>query len=104
MEKNSSQVKLGALRGLIYKFYAVAKDIGLMRIPLVQYIAAKVYDYVRPRGELSVNVEGNKLYLKPEDRTITPILVANEAYEKCETYLCKQYIKAGMTVIDIGAN
>ena len=41
---------------------------GLMRLPLVQYIAAKVYDYVRPRGELFVNVEGNKLYLRPKDR------------------------------------
>jgi FkbM family methyltransferase len=104
MNQNSSKVKLGVLTSLVYKLYTAAKKMGLMRLPLVQYIAAKVYDYVRPQGELFVNVEGNKLYLRPEDRTITPILIANETFEKCETYLCKQHIKPGMTVIDIGAN
>ncbi len=104
MNQDSNTIKLGTMRALVYKFYVAAKKIGLMRLPIVQYIAAKVYDYVRPRGELCVNVEGNNLYLKPEDRTITPVLIANETYEKCETFLCKQLIKPGMTAIDIGAN
>lgn len=104
MNQDNGKAVLGVWRSLVYRLYVAAKKIGLMRLSLVQYIAAKVYDQIRPRGELCVHVEGNTLYLKPEDRTITPVLVANEAYEKCETSLCKQFIKPGMTVIDIGAN
>lgn len=99
-----NNAELGAFTKLVYKLYVIIKKLGLMKYPLSQYLAAKIYDYVRPKGELCVIIDGSTLYLRPEDRTITPILLGNEEFEKSETDLCKQCIKPGMTVIDIGAN
>jgi FkbM family methyltransferase len=101
---SAPNIQLSYFGKMAFKCYDIARDWGLMGLPGVQTIANTVYDIVRPHGALSVNVEGSTIHLKPEDRTITPLLIANGSYEESETETCKKFIKPGMTVIDIGAN
>lgn len=97
-------VKLNLFQACVYRIYAIAKKLELTRFPVVQRLAVIIYDVIRPREKLCVETEGGKLFLKPEDRTITPVLIGNQGFEEFETDLCKLCIRPGMTVIDIGAN
>lgn len=87
-----------------YNLWLFARKLGIMHLPPVRFIAGKVYDQVRPKGEIMVEVHGNKYYLKASDRGMTPMLLSKNNYEAAEIRLVKQSIKTDMTVVDIGAN
>lgn len=102
--KNPQKPKLTSLQSLLYGLYKYAKKTGLMESVFMQRLASFVYDKIRPKGEIKVELALGTLVLKPADRTMTPLLIAGESYEEDEVGLCQQLIKPGMTVIDIGAN
>lgn len=63
-----------------------------------------IYDKLRPKGLVLVNVQGNKMYVNPNDRGIAPMLLMDGVMEKYDTELFKKMVKEGMIVVDIGAN
>jgi FkbM family methyltransferase len=48
--------------------------------------------------------QGNKMYVNPRDKVITPSILKNGVWEPDETRLFKRVIKKGMIVVDLGAN
>jgi len=63
-----------------------------------------IYDKLRPKGLVSVNVQGNKMYVNPNDRGIAPMLLMDGVIEQYETEVFKKMVKKDMVVVDIGAN
>lgn len=63
-----------------------------------------LYDKFRPRGIVLINVQGNKMYLDANDRSITPTLLTECKIEKYESELFKDALKEGMVVVDVGAH
>ena len=48
--------------------------------------------------------QGNKMYVNPRDRVITPLILKDGVWEAVESKLFKKVIRKGMTVLDLGAN
>ncbi len=78
------------------------KQLG--KIPILVSIQGLFYTCLKPRGRVLVNVQGNKMYVNPQDTGVAPYLLQWGVYEKDETALFKRIVKKNMTVADIGAN
>jgi FkbM family methyltransferase len=52
----------------------------------------------------SIVVRGHTLYLNPDDKVITPFMVRSGTWEPTETEVFLKHVKAGDTVVDVGAN
>ncbi len=63
-----------------------------------------IYDKLRPKELVLINVQGNKMYINTDDRGIAPMLLMDGVMEKYETELVRKMVKEGMVVVDIGAN
>lgn len=84
---------------------------GLSRVPVVERIynlARKlihlIYHKVKPKGEVVLEVQGNKMLVNTDDMGVVPLLLKERAMEKHSTEVFKEIVKAGMVVVDIGAN
>lgn len=78
--------------------------IGLGRIPGVSPLVRFMYDKLKPKGVVLINVQGNKMYVNAENKGVAPMLLMDNIMEKYETELFKERVKKGMVVVDIGAN
>ena len=52
----------------------------------------------------SIVVRGHTLYLNPDDKVITPFMVRSGTWEPTETEVFLKHVKAGDTIVDVGAN
>lgn len=84
---------------------------GFGKIPVVSTLCGLrnslyflIYNKLKPKGVVLMNIEGNKMYVNADDRGIAPMLLMDGVMEKYETELFKKMIKEGMVVVDIGAN
>jgi len=59
---------------------------------------------VKPKGEVLITVQGNKMYVNGADYCVARPLLTKGVFEPRETKIFKENIKEGMTVLDIGAN
>ncbi|MBN1804566.1 MAG: FkbM family methyltransferase [Sedimentisphaerales bacterium] len=64
----------------------------------------RLYDILKPRGVVLVNIQGNRVYVNAEDRGVAPMLLMDGEMEEYETQLFRSIVKEGMVVADIGAN
>jgi FkbM family methyltransferase len=71
---------------------------GLGRIKPIRAAYNSVFQFLKPK---SVMVQGHRMWLDDQD---TLELATQEVYEPLETALFKKELKAGQTVLDIGAN
>jgi len=62
-----------------------------------------IYYELRPKGIIVAEVEGSKMYVNTEDKTMVPCLLSEGVWEKDKTELFKKNMKPGMTVVDVGA-
>ena len=53
---------------------------------------------------VSLKVRGNTLYLNPDDKIITRIMLSTGSWEPLETSLFLEHVKEGDTIVDVGAN
>lgn len=84
---------------------------GLGRIPginipysLLTAVHDSIYDKLKPKGVILIDVQGSKIYVDTDDRSIVPLFLVDGVMEKYETELFKQIVKEGMVVVDIGAH
>jgi len=84
---------------------------GFRRIPWVSTLCSLrnslyllIYNKLKPKGVVLINIEGNKMYMNTDDRGVVPMLLIDGAMEKYDTELFKKMVKEGMVVVDIGAN
>ena len=80
------------------------RGLGLARIPGVNAVYRKVYAQLRSSNLVLVEVQGSKMYVKPDDSMVSASLITLGIWEAQETTLFMSLIKPGMTVLDIGAN
>lgn len=93
--------------------------LGFRRIPGIKTLSNDIYrmrdiflgllyEKLKPKGIDSIvlidNVQGNKMYVNTEDKSIVPYLLLDHVWEKYKTELFKKIITQGMTVVDIGAS
>lgn len=84
---------------------------GLGRIPgvIILYgawrsLCDSMYDRLKPKGVILIDIQGNKMYVNTNDRGIVPWLLIDGVMEEYETKLFRKIVKEGMVVVDIGAN
>jgi len=64
-----------------------------------------MYNELKPKGIVLINILGNKMYVDTDDKDIAPKLLMNGfREERYETILFQNIVKEGMVVVDIGAN
>jgi FkbM family methyltransferase len=78
---------------------------GLGMIPGAGRLYSLVYNkFIRPKGFVLLNIQGNKMYVDCRATDIGLRLLMHGVHEKLETELFKQLVQDGMVVVDIGAN
>jgi len=77
---------------------------GLAKIPGVMTLYYFIYKIAKPKNVVLINVLGNKMYVNCKDLGVTSDLLVKGYYEEHETKIFKELVKAGMNIIDIGAN
>lgn len=89
--------------------------IGFRKIPAVCTLSNAIhkargiffdslYKNLKPKGIVLLNnVQGNKMYVNTEDKSMVPYLLLDRVWEKYKTELFKKIITQGMTVVDVGA-
>jgi len=77
---------------------------GLDRLPLAKKVNWFLYQHLKPKGFIQIEVQGNKMYVDTSDAGVAPPLLLGDSYEKCEVNLFKKLVSKGMVVVDIGAN
>lgn len=71
---------------------------------LSKYIFNSIYEKSIIEGVVLINnVQGNKMYVDTEDRSMVPYLLLDNVWEKYKTELFKKIITKGMVVLDVGA-
>jgi FkbM family methyltransferase len=105
-------------QGMIFSFFKIfiklgdflfGKDFGRISgfstlCGLKNYLYFTIYNKIKPKGLVLINVHGNNMYINPDDRGIAPALLMDGVMEQYETELFKNMAKEGMVVVDIGAN
>ena len=98
------------------KFVRFFSTMGLGKIPWVRnlssaihksrkYLYDSLYEKLKPKGVVAINILGNKMYVDTDDKDIVPKLLMNGfREERYETILFHNIVKEGMVVVDIGAN
>ena len=93
---------------MFFLFRAVAKllwETRAMGLPLVHKVFKFLYEHLRPREPVVIEVEGNKMYVDPADLSFSLTLgLSRNSYKWFWRDLCKKEVKSGMTVIDLGAH
>jgi len=85
--------------------YSLISGNNFFRLPCLSNIYKFFYKiFVKSKGVILIDVQGNKIYTDCRDEGITPFLLTQRVYEEYETYIFKEMIKPGMNVVDIGAN
>ena len=80
------------------------RGLGLTKIPGVDPAYKKLYGLLRPKDIVLVEVQGSKMYVKPDDSGISAAIINQGVWEPQETALFYALIKPRMTVLDVGAN
>lgn len=78
-------------------------NIGLGQIPGVPFLYKCIWRHFGPKGIRLTQVNGFKMYVACCDWAVAPTLIFTHTWEPAETKIFRQYIKEGMTVIDVGA-
>lgn len=93
---------------MMFSIFKKAKEFlsgtGIGKLPLVSRVYNLLYQYLKPKGIILVEVQGHKMFVDSQDVGVTPDLLMNGCYEKYETTVFKKIVKEGMTVVDIGAH
>lgn len=84
----------------LYKLVNISGT-GLWKIPGVPKLHNRLKSLLMPR---KLRINGYTLYLNPEDIGGVSASLMSGEFESTETEACKQYIKDGSTVLDLGAN
>lgn len=92
------------MSSLFGKMTAPLFGTGIGKIPGVWTAYKWMWQINRPKNHLPVKVQDFYMYLDSNDYIMAPQLFSTGYWEKYETQLFKQYVKEGMTVVDIGAN
>jgi len=72
---------------------------------LIKYLCDSLYQKLKPKGIVSIDILGNKMYVDTDDKDIVPKLLMDGFREEMyETALFQKMVKEGMVVVDIGAN
>jgi FkbM family methyltransferase len=106
MKENLARIN-GMWRGrfisLLYLLYAPLKLLGIERLPGIRVLKEKsrllLFSSVAPSGAVLVSVPGARLYVQP-----AACCSYMHNFEGFTTDLFKEAVKAGTTVVDIGAN
>ncbi len=106
-------IALALLLGLVAGLNAYVASSGRWSPPLARRASgpppipassARRYDGKEP-FELKISgVPGLKMYLDPTDQIITPTILAIGSWERDETYWFLRTVKAGDTIVNVGAN
>jgi len=80
----------------------VGKDVG--RFPLIMKVYNLLYHFLKPKGIILLEIQGNKMYVDMSDPVIPKELYMTGIHEIEVTNLFKRIVKEGMTVVDIGAH
>ena len=90
-----------SLRKVIQRLISPLLGKGYGRLPVLRSGLSWYKRRLKPEYVL---VEGQPLYLNPNDEELSPYLALHGYFEKMETDLVHKYVKPGMRVLDIGAN
>lgn len=77
---------------------------GIGRLPFVVPAYKWMWRTFGPKGIVETEANGFKILVDGKDWAVAPSLYFAHTWEKPETELFKNYIKPGMTVVDIGAH
>lgn len=58
----------------------------------------------KERAVYQINFDGLKMFVFPGDTTVSRLLIIKGDFNELETGVFKQYVRKGMTVVDIGAH
>ena len=78
------------------------KNLG--KIPGVRSLHRFLFEKLKPKGAVLLEIQGSKMFINPEDTGEAPYLLLRGVYDEYETELVKDLIKPGMKAIDIGAH
>jgi FkbM family methyltransferase len=100
----------GPLKKLIFDVFRTVvrglsgRGLGIARMPGANAVYEKLYALLRPADIVLVDVQGSKMYVKPDDSFISSSIINLGVWETEETALFYSLIKPGMTILDVGAN
>lgn len=78
------------------------KNMG--RIPGARKLHSFLYNALKPRGEIVLDVQGFKIFLNSKDQGEAKDMLLRGVYDQLETDIIKQFIKDGDIALDIGAH
>jgi FkbM family methyltransferase len=72
--------------------------------PVLTAYSEKKWRWYRRKGRCSVFVNGYQLFLLPNDKGVSVELAVHRTHEPRASQLLSNYLRAGMTVVDVGSN
>jgi FkbM family methyltransferase len=76
----------------------------LKKVPGIGAAYGALYRVFGPRGEAEVECLGHRLHLRADDQGIARRIVMTGVYEPQESKFFIEWLRPGMTVLDVGAN
>jgi FkbM family methyltransferase len=96
------------MRDLVFAFYKFVRNrfrgLGLGKIPGVLKLSTAIYKFSRPKGIALFEVDGHRLYVDCSNIVIGSIYGVGGNWEADPKRFFESRLRAGMTVVDIGAN
>ncbi len=90
-----------ALNALVRRLVRPFLGRRLGRLPVVRTLVGLYNRYLLPEYFI---IEGQRLYLRPEEPGVSGALALNGAFEETETAALRDFVRPGMNVLDVGAN
>lgn len=90
----------------IFRFFQkMLRGSGLGKFRILRSIRDRIYNLLRPRSEMIIEVQGFKMLVDPSlTGGVTPQLLLDGVFEPFETQIIKNILKPGFVFVDIGAN
>jgi FkbM family methyltransferase len=76
----------------------------LKKVPGIATAYGAAYRLFGPSGEIEVECLGHRLHLRADDQGIARQVVMTGIYEPQESHFFMEWLRPGMTVLDVGAN
>ncbi len=78
------------------------KNLGAL--PGARYLHKFLFSRLKPKDLILISTRAGKMYVDPKDKGEAPELMLRGVYDEYETETLENYVKEGMTAIDIGAH
>ncbi len=89
--------------GIVGKVISPLFNRGITRIPGIFPLYRRFWGRFGFKGIRLTRVNDFKMYVIGRDWAVAPTMIFTHIWEPVETGICRQYIREGMTVIDVGA-